>query len=141
MGITPRLDADPACDALHDEADDIVLLADAWPLSVDRSGVWPGWIAQGRGQAKQPLRFADPGLRRRMPPMAGEHRYPNGISGAADVGISAESMRLGRCSPERVRQPCSNPRRRTHAIGGSSFWLNTRSITSSNSSSENGLVM
>ncbi|WP_126971392.1 hypothetical protein [Xanthomonas sp. BRIP62411] len=95
MGITPRLDADPACDALHDDADDIVLLADAWPLSVDRSGVWPGWIAQGRGQAKQPLRFADPGLRRRMPPMAGEHRCPNGTGGAADVGISAEGHAAG----------------------------------------------
>ncbi len=60
--------------------------------------------------------------------------------------LTPEGWRIACLDPKGAYHPCAKQEslaqcRRDHAAGGSSFWLNTRSITSSSSSSENGLVM
>lgn len=97
----------------------------------------PGLSAEGGARHSLKVQLRCNGARRRGLP----HRR----TAEPSPGSSARKRGLARLTliPHlRCRNPTSiTPGRRAYAFGGSSFWLNTRSITSSSSSSENGLVM
>ncbi len=97
----------------------------------------PGPSAEGGARHRLKVELRCNGARRRRRP----HR-PIAESSPDSLPRGRGLDRLPPIPHLRCRNPTSiTPGRCTYAFGGSSFWLNTRSITSSSSSSENGLVM